>query len=170
MNLDLAGRALESLQSMPYSSEPDIVFETLLLEVDLRIAKEEFETALHLVNTRIAKLKANPRAGKSSRTSTAILTIGAQSILTRNQDIAQRIHLLVSKAAIFLAGGQAAKGMSIIIRAASTAERYRLISVLIEALQVLTAILNELSEFKAARDLAEDALPRVSLVESLRWA
>ena len=42
------------------------------------------------------------------------------------------------------------------------AERYLLVSVLTEALEVLSAILVELREFEAARDLAEAALPHVS--------
>ena len=42
------------------------------------------------------------------------------------------------------------------------AERYSLIPILTETLGVLSAILNELSEFDAARDVAEAALPSVS--------
>lgn len=63
-NLEYASRALEDLQSMPYSGEPDLAFETLLLEVDLRVAKSELETALHLVNANIETLKKNPGSGK----------------------------------------------------------------------------------------------------------
>jgi hypothetical protein len=82
--------------------------------------------------------------------------------LTHLEDIAQRLHLLVLKAKIFAAGGQPIKGFSITLRAASMAERYSLISILTEALGVLSVILNELSEFNAAKDIAEAALPSVS--------
>ena len=79
-------------------------------------------------------------------------------------DIAQRLHLLVLKAKVFAAGGQPIKGFSIALRAASTAERCLLVNVLIEALGVLGAILLVLSEFEAARDLVQAALPYVRLL------
>ena len=82
--------------------------------------------------------------------------------LTQSADIAQRLHLLVVKARIFAAGGQPIKGLSIALRAASMAERYLLVSVLTEALGVLSAILTELSEFGAAKGMIEAALPYVN--------
>ena len=70
------------------------------------------------------------------------------------------------KCRVFAASGQAAKGFSLAMRAASTAERCRLIPVLIEALAALAVILNDLSEFEAARDLLEATLPLVGLIRN----
>ena len=49
------------------------------------------------------------------------------------------------------------------------AERYLLVSVLTEALGVLSAILIELSEFGAARDMIEAVLPYVSSMKVWSW-
>ena len=65
------------------------------------------------------------------------------------------------KAKIFATGGQASKGFSIALRAASSAARLFLMPTLLEALTVLAAILNELFEFGAARDILKAALPMV---------
>ena len=58
-------------------------------------------------------------------------------------------------------GGQPTKGFSIALRAASTAERHRLVPVMLEALAALAIIFNDISEFEAARDFVEAALPMV---------
>lgn len=81
--------------------------------------------------------------------------------LTLHEDIAQRLHLLTVKSKIFAAAGQHTKGFSIALRAALVAERHRLISVLVEALAVLSTIFNALGEFEGARGLAEATLPHV---------
>ena len=80
-------------------------------------------------------------------------------------DIAQCLHFLVLKSRILVASGHPSKAFSIALRASSTAERHRLIRILMEGLTDLSTILNDLSEFKAAQDLAEAALPFVSLDE-----
>lgn len=85
-------------------------------------------------------------------------------LLTCGPDIAQRLHLLVMKSKIFLLTGQSAKGFSLALRVASTARRHQLLSVLMTALGVLSKILVDLSEFDAARDLLEAALPHVRVV------
>ena len=63
---------------------------------------------------------------------------------------------------MFAAGGQASKGFAIALRATATAERQLLVTVYMEGLAVLSRILIELSEFRAARDMLEAALPHVS--------
>jgi len=87
----------------------------------------------------------------------------ARAMTDVGEDIAQRLHFLVLKARVFAAGGKATKGFSIALRAASTAERYRLIPVLLEALTALAVILNDISEFEAARDIVEATLPAVCM-------
>ena len=123
------------------------------------IGEREYEKALHKVNKHITDLKRNAGAGKYSKMSQGKSKTHEPD---PRQDIAQRLHLLVVKGKVFAAGGQPIKGLSITIRAASMAERYLLVSVLTEALLVLSVILNELSEFEASKDLCEAALPFVS--------
>lgn len=79
--------------------------------------------------------------------------------------------MLVLKASVFAAAGKPEKGFSLVIRAASRAERAGLVPVLLEALAELGGILNKVAEFKAARDIAEAALPQVSnTMEQRRFA
>ncbi len=77
-------------------------------------------------------------------------------------DLAQRLQLLVLKSKVFAAAGQPMKGFSIILRAALTAERHKIVPVLVEALAVLCTILISLGEFAAAKELLEAILPHVS--------
>lgn len=128
------------------------------------IKQEDYEIALQMVNKHIDMLKRKTGAGELSRSLPFLHLLNAVA-LTCYEDIAQRLHLLVLKAKIFTAGEQPIKGFSITLRAASMAERYSLISILTEALGVLSAILNELSEFEAAKDVAGAALPSVSRKE-----
>ncbi len=69
---------------------------------------------------------------------------------------------MIVKARIFSASGHPLKGFSIIIRAASMAERHRIMPTLLEALVALAAILYKLTEFRAARDILEAVLPMVT--------
>jgi hypothetical protein len=85
-------------------------------------------------------------------------------LLATTSDLAQTLHLLTLKAAVFAAAGKPEKGFSIAVRAASRAERAGLVPVLLEALAALTEILNKVGEFGAARELAEAALPQVCLL------
>jgi anaphase-promoting complex subunit 5 len=85
-------------------------------------------------------------------------------LLAATSDLAQTLHLLTLKAAVFAAAGKPEKGFSIAVRAASRAERAGLVPVLLEALAALAEILNKVGEFGAARELAEAALPQVCLL------
>ncbi|KAK4540630.1 hypothetical protein LTR36_009061 [Oleoguttula mirabilis] len=125
-------------QLLPLRSfgDPEMDFEVGLLEIDLLLQRQEPERALKSVNAHIRRLKGIASA-----------------------DIAHRLHFLVLKARIFALSGQPTKCFSIALRAASTARRHTLIPVLLEALAVLAAILNDLFEFGAAREICESALP-----------
>lgn len=86
------------------------------------------------------------------------------TLLSTTSDLAQTLHLLTLKAAVFAAAGKPEKGFSIAVRAASRAERAGLVPVLLEALAALAEILNKVGEFAAAKELVEAALPQVSSV------
>lgn len=83
------------------------------------------------------------------------------SLLATTTDLAQTLHLLTLKAAVFAAAGKPEKGFSIAVRAASRAERAGLVPVLLEALAALAEILNKVGEFSAAKEVVEAALPAV---------
>jgi len=76
-------------------------------------------------------------------------------------DIGHRLHFLTLKCKIFALSGQPTKCFSIAIRAASSALRHQLYPTAMEALAALAAILNELGEFNAARDILESSIPMV---------
>lgn len=86
------------------------------------------------------------------------------SLLANTSDLAQTLHLLTLKAAVFATAGKPEKGFSIAVRAASRAERAGLVPVLLEALAALAEILNKVGEFAAAREAVEAALPQVSFM------
>lgn len=135
-NLPACEAFLEQLAPIRRFGDPEIVFEISLLEIEVLIKQEDYSTALSLVNRHINTLKSKPSA-----------------------DLAQHLHLLVLKARIFTASGNAIKGFSIVLRAAAMAERCLLLSVLTEAMSVLGGILNALSEFEAAKEVFEAVLP-----------
>lgn len=70
---------------------------------------------------------------------------------------------MIVKARIFSASGHALKGFSVVVRAASMAERFRIMPTLVEALVALAGILCELTELRAARDILESVLPMVNI-------
>ncbi|KAK5136177.1 hypothetical protein LTR08_004014 [Meristemomyces frigidus] len=118
--------------------DPELDFEISQMEIELLLKRQELERALRIVNAHSRRLKGLASA-----------------------DVAHRLHYLVLKAKIFATSGQAIKGFSIALRTASTAARVFLMPTLLEALSVLAAILNDLSEFGAARDVLEAALPLI---------
>ena len=88
----------------------------------------------------------------------------------RITDVSYRVQLLVVKSRIFAKANQPMKGFSLVLRAASTAERHGLVSALIEALRILGEILIELGEFNSAHTLLKAALPKVcKLFPPLAW-
>ncbi|KAK0253678.1 APC5 protein [Friedmanniomyces endolithicus] len=118
--------------------DPELDFELDLLEVDLYTRQRDLDTAMKAVNAHIRQTEGHSPA-----------------------DIAHRLHFRVLKSTIFALSGQATKGFSIALRAASTAARLRLLPTLLEAIAALATILNDLSEFDAARRLLDAALPKV---------
>ncbi|KAK0781372.1 APC5 protein [Friedmanniomyces endolithicus] len=116
--------------------DPELDFELDLLEIELYIRQRDLDTAMKAVNAHIRQTEGHSPA-----------------------DIAHRLHFLVLKSTIFALSGQATKGFSIALRAASTAARLRLLPTLLEAIAALATTLKDLSEFDAARRLLDAALP-----------
>ncbi|CZT15135.1 uncharacterized protein RCC_01027 [Ramularia collo-cygni] len=136
---DAADYYIGQLRPLRTTSDPEIVFEVNILEIELLIKQKQLERALSKTNARLAEFK------------------GRGTV-----DIAQRLHLLILKSRIFGHGGQASKGFAIALRATSAAERHLIIPVFLEGLGVLGRILIDLSEFAMAKNVLESALPRLS--------
>ncbi|KAK0294187.1 APC5 protein [Friedmanniomyces endolithicus] len=134
--LDAAAYYHSQLLPLRSLGDPELDFELDLLEIDLYVRRRDLDTAMKAVNTHIRQNEGHSPA-----------------------DIANRLHFLVLKSTIFALSGQATKGFSIALRAASTAARLRLLPTLLEAITALAIILNDLSEFDAARRLLDAALP-----------
>ncbi|KAK5679276.1 APC5 protein [Elasticomyces elasticus] len=135
-NLEAAAHYHSQLIPIRALGDPELDFEFNLLEIDLFIRHGDLDAAMKAVNKHI-KQTAGHSAG----------------------DIAQRLHFLVLKSTIFALSGQAAKGFSIALRAASTASRLNLVPCVLEAIGALATILNDLSESEAAKRLLDAALP-----------
>ncbi|KAK5163337.1 APC5 protein [Saxophila tyrrhenica] len=129
-DFDAADHYLEQLRSARTHADTEITFEITLLEVELLLRKKDYKTALDIINNKIKQLKQNPRS-----------------------DVAHTLTLLVQKSRIFAAASEPAKGLSICLRAASTAQQLMLVKVMVEAIAALGAILTALREFGAARGL-----------------
>ncbi|KAK4892920.1 APC5 protein [Elasticomyces elasticus] len=135
-NLEAAAHYHSQLIPIRALGDPELDFEFNLLEIDLFIRQGDLDAAMKAVNKHI-KQTAGHSAG----------------------DIAQRLHFLVLKSTIFALSGQATKGFSIALRAASIASRLNLVPCVLEAIGALATILNDLSEFEAAKRLLDAALP-----------
>ncbi|KAK0863149.1 APC5 protein [Friedmanniomyces endolithicus] len=134
--LDAAAYYHSQLLPLRSLGDPELDFELDLLEIDLYIRQRDLGTAMKAMNVHIRQTEGHSPA-----------------------DIAHRLHFLVLKSTIFALSGQAAKGFSIALRAASTAARLRLLPTLLEAIAALATVLNDLSEFDAARRLLDAILP-----------
>jgi hypothetical protein len=137
-NLAAANAHLSQLLPLTQTSDPDLSHQISLLEIALLMhpSRPDLPSAYRKI----------------------------ASLLANTSDLAQTLHLLTLKAAVFAAAGKPEKGFSIAVRAASRAERAGLVPVLLEALAALAEILNKVGEFGAARELAEAALPQVCLL------
>ncbi|KAL5041404.1 hypothetical protein BDW71DRAFT_168034 [Aspergillus fruticulosus] len=85
----------------------------------------------------------------------------AQSIHQDNFDIQPQVKLLCLKARIFEKMGQAQRGFSLAMRAASIAYRSRLLPGLWEAVVALGGVLLSLKEFDAVAKMVESIMPQV---------
>lgn len=134
-NVSAAQHHLSHLLPLYPAADPELTHQIALLEITLKIRSRQLPNAL----SKISSLLSGP-----------------------STDLAQTLHLLTLKASVFAAAGKPEKGFSLVIRAASRAERAGLVPVLLEALVELAGILTKLGEFNAAREVIEAALPQVS--------
>ncbi|KAM0718071.1 hypothetical protein Q7P37_006403 [Cladosporium fusiforme] len=132
-NLPAAHHHLAHLLPLQPTSDPELTQQVSLLEITLLTRSHQLPSALSKISS---------------------LLSGAST------DLAQTLHLLTLKASVFAAAGKPEKGFSLVVRAASRAERAGLVPVLLEALAELAGILNKLGEFGASRDVIEAALPQ----------
>ncbi|KAI5357428.1 Putative tetratricopeptide-like helical domain superfamily, anaphase-promoting complex subunit 5 [Septoria linicola] len=128
---------LNQLSPLLSSADPEFTHEMHSLQVEHHIARQDYPTAMQRVS--------------------ALLAGSADS--ANGTDLAQRLHWLIQKARIFALAGRATKGLSICLRATSTAQRHLLVPVMLEGLSVLGKVLLEVGEFEAARAMYESALP-----------
>lgn len=85
----------------------------------------------------------------------------SQSIQRENLDVATQAKLLTVKTEIFQRTGQAERGFSLAMRAASIAHRSRILPALWDAIVVLAGTLMSFREFEAAREILESIVPQV---------
>lgn len=136
-NHEASSYYLNQLLPILSAADPEIAHEFHALQIEHLMAQKDYPTAMEKV-------------GKHLTTS------GATGATT---DLAQRLFWLILKARIFAEAGKATKGVSICLRATSTAERHLLVPIMLEGLAVLGRILIEVGEFEAGRDMYESALP-----------
>ncbi|SMQ56195.1 unnamed protein product [Zymoseptoria tritici ST99CH_3D7] len=134
-NISAAEYHLAQIRPLRSTSDPEVVFEIHILEIELLLRQKRLEEALHKVTQRLSEVK------------------------RRGSDFAQRLHLHLLKARIFALGDQSPRAFTIALRAACTAGRHFLLGLLLEAIVVLGKILVDLTEFAAARDLLTSGLP-----------
>jgi anaphase-promoting complex subunit 5 len=118
-------------------SDPDLNFQVAMLEMDYLIRQKSMATAFDKLEDLLEE------AGKTQA------------------DIVHHIMLLLLKAELFSKVGKAGKGLTITLRAASMAHRYKLMPLLWEAMACLANILSYFGEFDHAATLMDAVLPQV---------
>ena len=115
----------------------DMVFSVTTLEIDLQIRRQNYSSAMSVLETLATKLH------------------------DEEADILQRIKLMTLKARIFDKAGIPQKGFSVALRAATLAHKARLLPALWEAIGAVSRILTSLKEFDAAAKLLSSIMPQV---------
>ncbi len=136
--LEVAEVLLSQLQAQGVT-DPELVFEIFILEMDLFMRRGSFTQAL-------AKLEAM-----------------AVKFEEDEADILHRVRLLTLKTKLLLRCKVPLKGFSGALRAASLAWRARLLPAMWEALAVVAKVLVYLREFRAAVQITNAITPQVSI-------
>ena len=134
--LDAAERLLAQLQS-PEPSEPEILFEIQVLQIDLYTRRGDLTRALETLEALVETLK------------------------DESADLYLRVFLLTTKALLLDKCGRPQKGFSVAVRAASLAWRSRMMPALWHALGAIANILVHLGEFDAATQVLGAIMPQV---------
>ncbi|KAF2150472.1 hypothetical protein K461DRAFT_280471 [Myriangium duriaei CBS 260.36] len=132
-----AWRLLSRIKVMRGMAEPDVAFETHILELEYLRKADKANQAFERVTQLIEKLN-------------------------ESNDNAQthRIRLLICKANLWAHVGKPAKGFSVALRAANAAYTRTLTPLMWSAVAALAAILDHMQEFAAARKLLDSIIPR----------
>ncbi|KAF2643444.1 hypothetical protein P280DRAFT_467473 [Massarina eburnea CBS 473.64] len=84
----------------------------------------------------------------------------SESLKEEGADVMQRISVLIAKAELFRRAGEAERGFSVALRAASVAFKARLMPCLWSAIGMLANILNSVAEYEAAMRLLHAIVPQ----------
>lgn len=126
--------------------DSDLSFSVSTLDIDLHIRRQDYMTAMKLLETLATKLT------------------------DYEADVFQRLKLMVLKARIFDKAGTPQKGFSVALRAASMAHKAHVLPVLWEAVGAVSRVLISLKEFEAAAKLMESIMPQVLECEDCNLA
>ncbi|OBW64292.1 MAG: WSC-domain-containing protein [Aureobasidium pullulans] len=129
---------LRQLKPIRQTADAGVIFETHVLEIELLMRQGKLASAFNHIEKQVAEAKA-----------------------ADSSDIVRRIKLLILKARLFAKAGLPAKGFSIAMRAASSAQRAMIMPAMWEAVGALSVILIDLGEFSAAKSLVDAIMPQV---------
>ena len=115
----------------------DTSFSITILEIDLHIRRQDYPTAMSVLECLATKLD------------------------EEEADILQRVKLMILKARVYDRAGIPQKGFSVALRAATLAQSARIMPILWEAICAISRILISLREFEAAAKLLSAVLPQV---------
>ena len=135
-NLDGASEIMNRLQGQG-APDLDLKLSLALLDSNLQARLGQMEAAMKIVDD----------LGKTYEAETP--------------DVLAQVKLLNAKAALWARCGEPMKGFTIIVRAANTAYRAHILSVLWESIAILSNVLNALSEHVAAISLLSAIVPQV---------
>lgn len=124
------------LQGIPFLGQ-DLLFVISLLKIDLHVRREDFSTAMTILEDLAIKIHDD------------------------EADIFHRIKIMTLKARIYDKVGIAERGFSVALRAASLAYQARLLPALWEAVGTVSRVLISVEEFEAAAKLLESIIPQV---------
>ena len=126
--------------------ESDVLFTMSILEIDLRLRRCDYSTAMDL------------------------LEILSTRMDNGETDVLQRVKIMTLKAQIYDRAGIAQKGFTVALRAASLAHKAKILPALWEAIGAISRVLISMREFEAAVRLMESIIPQVLECEDCNLA
>ncbi|KAL8792605.1 MAG: hypothetical protein Q9195_004828 [Heterodermia aff. obscurata] len=126
--------------------ESDVLFTMSILEIDLRLRRCDYSTAMELLENLAIRMD------------------------NGETDVLQRVKIMSLKAQIYDRSGIAQKGFSVALRAASLAHKAKILPALWEAIGAISRILISMREFEAAVRLMESIMPQVLECENCNLA
>ncbi|PSK34827.1 hypothetical protein B9Z65_1410 [Elsinoe australis] len=132
-----AERLVQKIKPLRNMAEPDVAFETHVLEIEYLQKANKSQVALEKIEELFREFKTDP---------------GSSYI--------HRIRLLIIKANLWAHVGKPTKGFSIALRAANAGYMRCLLPYMCQGLAALAAILIELEEYEAVRRLLDSVIPK----------